>query len=101
MLCSQVRPRMALKGDRYSTMKNWAFRMTGLAWIGSVISPSDVVETPLNPDNILLGFSRLDGMNHICLTINTYERSVELPGSTRILLIAKSLIPNVRMRASR
>ena len=75
--------------------------MTGLAWIGSVISPSDVVETPLNPDNILLGFSRLDGMNHICLTINTYERSVELPGSTRILLIAKSLIPNVRMRASR
>lgn len=101
MLCSQERPRMALKGDKSSTTENWTLRVTGSGWIDSIMSPSDVVETPLNPDSILPGFSRLDGMNPIYLTTNTYKRYAELLGSTRILLTSKSPIPNVRMRASR
>ena len=99
MLCSQMRPKMALKGDKSSTTENNTFRVTGLAWIGNIMSPSDVVEAPLNPDNILPGFSRLDGMNLICLTTETCKRSAELDG--RILFTLKSPIPNVRMRASR
>lgn len=75
--------------------------MTGSAWIDSIMSPSDVVEAPLNSYSILPGFSRLEGMNIICLTTDTCKRFSELPGSTRILLTSKSLIPNVRMRTSR
>ena len=100
ILCSHVRPKMALKGEKSSTTENRTFRMTGPAWIGNITSPSDVVEAPLNPDNILPGFSWLDDMKPICLTTDTCKRSVELPGSTSILFTSKSPIPNVRMRAS-
>lgn len=101
MLYSQVCPKMTLKGDKSSTTKNRTFRVTGPAWIGNIMSLSEVVEAPLNPNNILPGFSRLDGMNPICLTSDTCKRSTELSGSTSIIFISKSPIPNVRMRASR
>lgn len=101
MMCSQVCPRMALKGDKSSTTDNCTLRVTDPACIGGMMSPRDVVEAPLNLDNIIPGFSRLEGMNPICLTTDTYKRSAELPGSTRILLTFKSPIPNVRMRESR
>ena len=61
----------------------------------------EVVEAPLNPDNIRPGFSRLGGMNPICLITDTYKRSADLPRSTKIHLMSKSLIPSVRIRASR
>lgn len=101
ILCSQVRPKMALKVNKSSTIDNCTLRMTGPAWIDSMMSPMDVVEAPLNSDSIRPGFSRLEGINPICLTTNTCKRSVELSGSTRILLTLKSPIPNVRMRAFR
>ena len=74
---------------------------TGLAWIGNTMSPRDVVEAPLNPDNIRLGFSRFKGVYPICFITDTCKRFAELPGSTKIHLTSKSLIPNVRIRASR
>lgn len=80
MLCSQVRLKMAFKGDKSSTKDNCTLRVTGLAWIGSIMSPRDVVETPLNLDNIRPGFSRLEGMNPICLTTDTCNRFAELLG---------------------
>lgn len=90
-----MRPRIALKGDKSSTTDNCTLRMTRPTWIDSMMSPRDVVEAPLNPDSIRPGFSRLEGINPICLTTDTCKRSVELLGSTRILLISKSPIPNV------
>lgn len=101
MSCSHVRPNMALNRNRSSTTENYTFRVTGLAWTSNTMSPKDVVEAPLKPDNIRLGFSRVDGENPICLITDTCKRSVELPKSTKIRLTSKSLIPNVRMRASR
>lgn len=92
---------MALIGDMSSTIENCTFKVTGLAWTGSMMSSNDVVEAPLNPDNILPGFSILESENPICLITNTCKRSIELPGSTKIRLTSKSMIPNVRIRASR
>ena len=99
--CSHVRPNMALNGDRSSTTENCTFRVTGPAWTSNTMSPKDVVEAPLKPDNIRPGFSRVDVENPICLITDTCKRSAELPKSTNIRLTTKSLIPNVRMRASR
>ena len=92
---------MALNENRSSTTENCTLRVTGLAWIGNTMSPRDVVEAPLNPDNIRLGFSRFNGVYPICLITDTCKRFAELPGSTKIHLTSKSLIPNVRIRASR
>ena len=64
------------------------------------MSPREVVEALLNPDSIHSGFSRADGGTLICLYVDICKRSTELPGSTKILLTSKSLIPNVRIRAS-
>lgn len=100
MLCSKVRPKMALKGDKSSTTNNYTLRVIRPAWIGSMMSLRDVVEAPLNLDNIRPGFFMLEGMNPISLTTDTGNRSTELPRSTKILLTSKSPIPNVRMRAS-
>ena len=61
----------------------------------------EVVEASLNPDNIRPGFSKLGGMNPICLITDTCKRSAELPRSTKIRLTSKSPIPSVRIRASR
>ena len=55
----------------------------------------------MDPDKIHPGFSKLEGSSPICLIISTCKRSVELPGSTRIHLTSKSLIPRDRIRASR
>ena len=44
---------------------------------------------------------RSDSSSPICLITDAYKRSVELPGSTKILLTSKSPIPRDRMRASR
>ena len=71
MPCNQVRPRIALKGNKSSTMDNCTLRVTGPTWIDSTISPRDVFEAPLNPDSIRPGFSRLEGINLFCLTTNT------------------------------
>lgn len=95
MSCNHVHPMMALKGDRSSTIENCTLRTTTLAWMSNTTSSREVVDAPLNPDNIFSGFSKSDSENPICL--NT---SAELPGSTKIRLTSKSLIPNVRMRAS-
>lgn len=91
---------MALKGDKSFTIENYTLRATGLAWIGNTISPMDIVEASLNPDNIYPGFSKLEGMNPICLITDTCKRSAELPRSTKIVLTSKSSIPSVRIRAS-
>lgn len=101
MLSNQVWPNMSLKGDRSSTTENFIFRVTGSAWMGNMMSPSDVVEASLNLDNIRLGFSRLEGKNPICLITNACKRSVELLRSTKIHLTSKSLTLNVRIRAFR
>ena len=100
ILCNQVRLEIALKGDKSSTTDNCTLRVTSPTWIDSTISPRDVVEAPLNPNSIRFGFSRLEGINPICLTTNTCKRFVKLPGSTRICLTSKSPISSVRMRAS-
>ena len=100
MPCSKAPPNMALNGDRSSTIENCTFRVTGSAWTGNTMLPRDVVEAPLNPDNIRPGFSIFKGENPICLITDTCKRSVELLGSTKIRLTSKSLMPNVKIRAS-
>lgn len=92
---------MALNGGMSSTTENCTFKVTGSTWMGSMMSSNDVVEAPLNPNNIRPGFSILEGENPICLITDTCKRSVELPRSTKIRLTSKSVIPNVRIRASR
>ena len=101
MPCSQARPSMALNRDKSSTTENCMFKVTRSAWTGNTMSPRDVVEAPLNPDNIHPGFSRFEDENLICLITDTCKRSIELPGSTKIRLTSKSLIPNIKIRASR
>ena len=100
MPCSQVRPMMALKWDKSSTIENCTFWITSPSWTSNTMSPTEVVEAPLNPDSIRPGFSRANDGNPICLYTNIYNRSAELPGSIKICLTSKSLIPNVRLRAS-
>lgn len=92
---------MALNGDRSSTIENCTFRVIGPTWIGNTMLPRDVVEAPLNPDNISPGFSRFEGEVPICLITDTCKRLAELLGSTEIHLTLKSLIPNFRIRTSR
>ena len=92
---------MTLNGHRSSTTKNDMFRVIRPAWAGNTMSPKDVVEAPLNPNNIRPGFSRFVGTNPIFFITDTYKRSAKLPGSTKIHLTSKSLIPSVRIRASR
>lgn len=79
MLCNQVHPKMALKGDKSSTTKNCTLRVTGSTWIDNTMSLREVVEAPLNPNNIRPEFSRIEGMNPICLINDICKRSVELP----------------------
>ena len=100
MPCSHVPPMMVLKGDKSFITENCAFWITDPTWTGSSTSPREVVKAPLNPDIIRLGFSRADGGNPICLNVNICNRSVKLSGSTKIHLTSKSLILNVRIRAS-
>lgn len=101
MLCNKVCSNIALNGDRFSTTENCTLGVIGLSWIGNMTTPREVVEAPLNLDNIRPGFSRLEGINPIYLIIDTCKRSVELPGSTKIRLTLKSSIPSVKIRASR
>ena len=101
MPCSQAHPNMALNGDRFATIENCTLRITGPAWTGNTMSPKDVVEAPFYPDSIRPGFPRLDGTKPICLIIDSYKRSIELPGSIRIRLTLKSLTPSIMIRASR
>lgn len=91
---------MALNGDRCSTTKNCTFRITALTWTGNMMLPREMVEDPLNPNSIHPGFSSANDGNPIYLNVTICNRSAELPGSTRILFTSKSLIPNVKMRAS-
>lgn len=100
MPCSHVRLMMALKGNKSSMIENCTFWIIGLAWMGSTTSLKEVVEAPLNLDSIHPVFSRVDDGNLICLYADICNRSAELPGSTKICLTLKSLIPNVRIRAS-
>ena len=100
MPCSHVHPMMVLKGDKSSTTENCTLWTIGPAWTSSTTSPKEVVEALLNPDSIHLGFSRADGRNPICLNADICNRSTELPGSTKIHLTSKSLVPKVRIRAS-
>ena len=86
MPCSQARPSMALNGDKSSMTENFTFKVAGSAWKGNTMSPRDIVEAPLNPDNIRLGFSRFEDENPICLITDTCKRLIELPGSTKIRL---------------
>ena len=57
MSCNHIRPMMALKGDKYSTIENHTLRTIGPAWTGNMMSPREVVDAPLNPNNIRPGFS--------------------------------------------
>ena len=75
---------MTLNGHRSSTTKNDMFRVIRPAWAGNTMSPKDVVEAPLNPNNIRPGFSKFEGENPICLITNTCKRLAELPESTKI-----------------
>ena len=99
-LCSHVCPMMTLKWDKSSTTENYTFWITSLAWTSSTTSPREVVKAPLNLDSIRPGFSRVDGGNPICLNADIYNKSTKLPRSTKIRLTSKSVIPNVRIRAS-
>lgn len=74
--------------------------MTGPALIGNMTSPREVVDAPLNSNNIYPGFSKVDGGSPICLYVDICKRSTELPGSIRTLLTLKSLIPSVKIKAS-
>ena len=100
MLCSHVCPMMVLKWDKSSTTENYTFWITSPAWTSSTTSPREVVKAPLNLDSIRPGFSRVDGGNLICLNTDICNRSTKLPRSTKIRLRSKSLIPNVKIRAS-
>ena len=100
MSCSHVRPMMALNRDKSSTIKNCMFRITGPSWTGNTTSARDVVETPLNPNSIRLRFSKAGNGNPICLNADICNRLAELPGSTKIRLTLKSLIPRVRTKTS-
>ena len=100
MSCNHVRPMMTLKGDKSSTIENCTLRTTSTTWMGSTTSPKEVVDAQLNPNNIRLGFSKVDGENPICLNTDICNKSAELPGSIKICLTSKSLIPNVKMRTS-
>ena len=97
---SHVHPMMALKDDKSSTIENCTFWVTGPAWTGNTTSPREVVEAPLNPDSIRPRFFMVDGGSLICLYVDIYKRSVELPGLIKICLTSKSLIPSVRIRVS-
>ena len=72
-------------------------RVTGPAWTGSIMSPKDVVDDPLNPDKIRPGFSRPARLCPIWPTTDACTRSAELPGSTKIRLTSKSPISRERM----
>ena len=100
MSWSHVHPIMALKGDKSSTIENCTFWVTRPAWMGNMTFPKEVVDAPLNPDNIRLRFSRVDGEKPICLYADICKRSAKLPGLIKTLLSSKSLIPSVRIRAS-
>ena len=100
MSCSHVRPMMALKWDKSSTIENCIFWTIDPTWTSSMTSPREVVEAPLKPDSIRSGFSKADDKNPIYLNADSCNRLVELLWSTKIRLTSKSLIPNVRMRAS-
>ena len=76
-------------------------RVTGPAWTGSIMSPKDVVDNPLNPDRIRPEFSRPVRLCPMWLTTDACTRSVELPRSTKMHLTSKSPISRDRMRASR
>ena len=91
---------MTLKGDKYCTTENCTLRVTGPAWTGSTMSPNEVVAAPLNPDKIRPGFSRPIRLRPMWLITDACKRSAELPGSTRMRLTSKSLIPRDRMRTS-
>ena len=92
---------MTLKGDKSCTTENCTLRVTGPAWIGSIMSPKEVVDDPLNSDRIRPGFSRPVRLCPMWLTTDACTRSAELPGSTRIRLTSKSPISRDMMRASR
>ena len=92
---------MTLKGDKSCTTENCTLRVTGPAWTGSTISPKEVVDAPLNPDKIRLGFSRPVRLCPMWLMTDACTRSAELPGSTRMRLTLKSPISRDRMRVSR
>lgn len=62
--------------------------------------PKEVVDALLNPDNIRLGFFRVDGERPIFLYADICKRSAKLPESIKTLLTSKSLIPSVRIKAS-
>ena len=96
-----MRPKMTLKGDSSCTTENCTLRVTGPAWTGSMISPKDVVDDPLNPDKIRPGFSRPARLCPMRPTTDACTRSAELPGSTKIRRTSKSPISRDKMRASR
>lgn len=100
MSCNQVRPMMALKGDKSFTIENCTLKTIGLTWTSITTSPREVVDASLNPDSIRPRFSKADSENLICLNADICNRSVELSRSTKIRLTSNSLIPNVRMRTS-
>lgn len=100
MLWSHVHLIMALKGDKSSTIENCTFWVTRPTWMGNMTFPKEVVDAPLNPDNIRPGFSRVDGERPIFLYADICKRSTKLPGSVKTILTSKSLIPSVRIRAS-
>ena len=100
MSCSHVRLMMVLKGDKSSTTENCTFWITGPTWTSSTTCPREVVEASLNPDSIHPGFSRADDGNTICFYADICNKSTELPGSTKIRLTLKSLIPRVRTKTS-
>ena len=92
---------MTLKGDKSYTTENCTLRVTGPTWTGSIMSPKEVVDDPLNPDRIRPGFSRPVRLCPMWLTTDACTRSTELPGSTRMRLTSKSPISRDMMRASR
>lgn len=98
--CSHMHHMIALKWDTSSTTEKCKFCITGSAWTSSTTSPKEIVKALLNLDSIRTRFSRTNVGNPICLSADIYNRTAKLLGSTKIRLTSKSLIPNVRIRAS-
>lgn len=100
ILCSHNHPKMALYGNRSSTIENLTLKVARSTWTGSITSLKDVVATLLNPGRTRLRFFKADGGYLICLLADIYNKSAKQPKSTRILRTSNPLSPNVSTKAS-
>ena len=100
MVWIQVQPRMTLKDGGSSTTVKVMSTETGLTKTGSMTSPSDMVWALLKPIKILRRLRRLLAYYPIWIKARRNNRSVALPGSTRILCVRWSLTSREMIKGS-